>query len=256
MNESNINVQGITVQYGSFMVYSNLSVTINKSDGLLSIIGPNGSGKSTLLSCIAGLKKVDKGIITVENKDINNYKPHELAKVLAFLKQFNSFNINITVKDLLALGRYPYSKDDLTKEDYEVIDYYMDCINIRHYRDEYISELSGGQRQRVLIAMMLIQQTPWILLDEPLNNLDMKHSVQIMKMLRRITDELGKTVVIVIHDINFASCYSDEIIALQDGEIAVTGTVNEIMQASTLSKLYDMEFNVQEINDKKICVYY
>ena len=256
MNESNINVQGITVQYGSFMVYSNLNVTINKSDGLLSIIGPNGSGKSTLLSCIAGLKKVDKGIITVENKDINNYKPHELAKVLAFLKQFNSFNINITVKDLLALGRYPYSKDDLTKEDYEVIDYYMDCINIRHYRDEYISELSGGQRQRVLIAMMLIQQTPWILLDEPLNNLDMKHSVQIMKMLRRITDELGKTVVIVIHDINFASCYSDEIIALQDGEIAVTGTVNEIMQAATLSKLYDMDFNVQEINDKKICVYY
>ena len=184
MNESNINVQGITVQYGSFMVYSNLSVTINKSDGLLSIIGPNGSGKSTLLSCIAGLKKVDKGIITVENKDINNYKPHELAKVLAFLKQFNSFNINITVKDLLALGRYPYSKDDLTKEDYEVIDYYMDCINIRHYRDEYISELSGGQRQRVLIAMMLIQQTPWILLDEPLNNLDIYNSKLIMKILR------------------------------------------------------------------------
>ena len=93
-------------------------------------------------------------------------------------------------------------------------------------------------------------------MDEPLNNLDMKHSVQIMKMLRRITDELGKTVMIVIHDINFASCYSDEIIALQNGEIAVTGTVNEIMQVSTLSKLYDMEFEVKEINDKKICVYY
>ena len=106
------------------------------------------------------------------------------------------------------------------------------------------------------IGMVLAQDTDYIFLDEPLNNLDMKHSVQIMKMLRRITDELGKTVVIVIHDINFASCYSDEIIALQDGEIAVTGTVNEIMQASTLSKLYDMEFNVQEINDKKICVYY
>ena len=104
--------------------------------------------------------------------------------------------------------------------------------------------------------MVLAQDTDYIFLDEPLNNLDMKHSVQIMKMLRRITDELGKTVVIVIHDINFASCYSDEIIALQDGEIAVTGTVNEIMQASTLSKLYDMEINVQEINDKKICVYY
>ena len=107
-----------------------------------------------------------------------------------------------------------------------------------------------------LLLRWLCQNTDYIFLDEPLNNLDMKHSVQIMKMLSRIVDELGKTVVIVIHDINFASCYSDEIIALKDGEIAVTGTVNEIMQASTLSKLYDMDFNVQEINDKKICVYY
>ena len=128
----------------------------------------------------------------------------------------------------------------------------MQLEDIQH---KFLDELSGGQRQRAFIGMVLAQDTDYIFLDEPLNNLDMKHSVQIMKMLRRITDELGKTVV-VIHDINFASCYSDEIIALQDGEIAVTGTVNEIMQASTLSKLYDMEFNVQEINDKKICVYY
>ena len=104
--------------------------------------------------------------------------------------------------------------------------------------------------------MVLAQDTDYILLDEPLNNLDMKHSVQIMKMLRRITDELGKTVIIVIHDINFASCYSDEIIALQNGEISVCGTVDEIMQASTLSELYDMDFEVKEINNKKICVYY
>ena len=129
-------------------------------------------------------------------------------------------------------------------------------MQLEDIQNKFLDELSGGQRQRAFIGMVLAQDTDYIFLDEPLNNLDMKHSVQIMKMLRRITDELGKTVVIVIHDINFASCYSDEIIALQDGEIAVTGTVNEIMQASTLSKLYDMDFNVQEINDKKICVYY
>ena len=129
-------------------------------------------------------------------------------------------------------------------------------MQLQDIQYKFLDELSGGQRQRAFIGMVLAQDTDYIFLDEPLNNLDMKHSVQIMKMLRRITDELGKTVVIVIHDINFASCYSDEIIALQDGEIAVTGTVNEIMQASTLSKLYDMDFNVQEINDKKICVYY
>lgn len=101
-----------------------------------------------------------------------------------------------------------------------------------------------------------LQDTDYIFLDEPLNNLDMKHSVQIMKILRKITDELGKTVVIVIHDINFASCYSDEIIALKEGEVVISGTRDEIMKESILSKLYEMEFNVQKINNKKICVYY
>lgn len=129
-------------------------------------------------------------------------------------------------------------------------------MQLEDIQDKFLEELSGGQRQRAFIGMVLAQDTDYILLDEPLNNLDMKHSVQIMKMLRRITDELGKTVIIVIHDINFASCYSDEIIALQNGEISVCGTVDEIMQASTLSELYDMDFEVQEINDKKICVYY
>ena len=257
MNESNINVQGITVQYGSFMVYSNLSVTINKSDGLLSIIGPNGSGKSTLLSCIAGLKKVDKGIITVENKDINNYKPNELAKVLAFLKQFNSFNINITVKDLLALGRYPYSKDDLTKEDYEVIDYYMDCINIRHYRDEYISELSGGQRQRVLIAMMLIQQTPWILLDEPLNNLDIYNSKLIMKILRDIVDKENKTVIMVIHDINFAANYSDNIMILDYlSKNSYKDKTENIINKTVLEELYHTDIDIINHKGKLLCNYF
>lgn len=129
-------------------------------------------------------------------------------------------------------------------------------MQLEDIQDKFLEELSGGQRQRAFIGMVLAQDTDYILLDEPLNNLDMKHSVQIMKMLRRITDELGKTVIIVIHDINFASCYSDEIIALQNGEISVCGTVDEIMQASTLSELYDMDFEVKEINNKKICVYY
>lgn len=129
-------------------------------------------------------------------------------------------------------------------------------MQLKDIQSKFLDQLSGGQRQRAFIGMVLAQDTDYIFLDEPLNNLDMKHSVQIMKMLRRIVDELGKTVVIVIHDINFASCYSDEIIALQDGEIVSVGTVDEMMTASTLSKLYDMDFNVQEINGRKICVYY
>ena len=175
---------------------------------------------------------------------------------MGILKQSNHLNVRLTIRDLVAFGRFPHSQGNLTSEDQVKIDEALAYMQLEDIQHKFLDELSGGQRQRAFIGMVLAQDTDYIFLDEPLNNLDMKHSVQIMKMLRRITDELGKTVVIVIHDINFASCYSDEIIALQDGEIAVTGTVNEIMQASTLSKLYDMEFNVQEINDKKICVYY
>ena len=202
------------------------------------------------------LLKKDSGEVFIDGKEISKWDTKELSKVMGILKQSNHLNVRLTIRDLVAFGRFPHSQGNLTSEDQVKIDEALAYMQLEDIQHKFLDELSGGQRQRAFIGMVLAQDTDYIFLDEPLNNLDMKHSVQIMKMLRRITDELGKTVVIVIHDINFASCYSDEIIALQDGEIAVTGTVNEIMQASTLSKLYDMEFNVQEINDKKICVYY
>ena len=202
------------------------------------------------------LLKKDSGEVFIDGKEISKWDTKELSKVMGILKQSNHLNVRLTIRDLVAFGRFPHSQGNLTSEDQVKIDEALAYMQLEDIQHKFLDELSGGQRQRAFIGMVLAQDTDYIFLDEPLNNLDMKHSVQIMKMLRRITDELGKTVVIVIHDINFASCYSDEIIALQDGEIAVTGTVNEIMQASTLSKLYDMDFNVQEINDKKICVYY
>ena len=202
------------------------------------------------------LLKKDSGEVFIDGKEISKWDTKELSKVMGILKQSNHLNVRLTIRDLVAFGRFPHSQGNLTSEDQVKIDEALAYMQLEDIQHKFLDELSGGQRQRAFIGMVLAQDTDYIFLDEPLNNLDMKHSVQIMKMLRRITDELGKTVVIVIHDINFASCYSDEIIALQDGEIAVTGTVDEIMQASTLSKLYDMDFNVQEINDKKICVYY
>ena len=202
------------------------------------------------------LLKKDTGEVYIDGKEIAEWDTKELSKVMAILKQSNHLSVRLTIRDLVAFGRFPHSQGRLTQEDQAKIDEALAYMQLEDIQHKFLDELSGGQRQRAFIGMVLAQDTDYIFLDEPLNNLDMKHSVQIMKMLRRITDELGKTVVIVIHDINFASCYSDEIIALQDGEIAVTGTVDEIMQASTLSRLYDMDFNVQEINNKKICVYY
>lgn len=250
-----IEVKNISKKYGSKAVVNNVSFQIKRGK-ITSFIGPNGAGKSTVLGMMSRLLKKDSGEVFIDGKEISKWDTKELSKVMGILKQSNHLNVRLTIRDLVAFGRFPHSQGNLTAEDQIKIDEALAYMQLEDIQHKFLDELSGGQRQRAFIGMVLAQDTDYIFLDEPLNNLDMKHSVQIMKMLRRITDELGKTVVIVIHDINFASCYSDEIIALQDGEIAVTGTVDEIMQASTLSKLYDMEFNVQEINDKKICVYY
>ena len=249
-----IEVKNISKKYGSKAVVNDVSFQIKRGK-ITSFIGPNGAGKSTVLGMMSRLLKRDSGEVLIDGKELSQWKTNELAKVLAILKQSNHLSVRLTIRDLVAFGRFPHSQGNLTEVDQAKIDEALHYMQLEDIQDKFLEELSGGQRQRAFIGMVLAQDTDYILLDEPLNNLDMKHSVQIMKMLRRITDELGKTVIIVIHDINFASCYSDEIIALQNGEISVCGTVDEIMQASTLSELYDMDFEVQEINDKKICVY-
>lgn len=129
-------------------------------------------------------------------------------------------------------------------------------MSLTDIKDKYLDELSGGQRQRAYIAMIIAQNTDYILLDEPLNNLDMKHSVEMMKLLRKMVNDLGKTIVIVLHDINFASCYSDNIVALKDGKLVKNSKSEEVINNSELSKIYDMDFNVTEINNQRICVYF
>lgn len=129
-------------------------------------------------------------------------------------------------------------------------------MKLTDIQEKYIDELSGGQRQRAYIAMIIAQDTDYILLDEPLNNLDMKHSAEMMRMLRQMVNDLGKTIIIVIHDINFASCYSDTIVALKDGKLVNHTITEEMITEDSLSCLYDMNFNIREVNNQKICIYF
>ncbi len=258
MNTDSIILQGVEVKYGTYTALIDINTTIKKDDGLISIMGPNGCGKTTLLSCIAGLKKITKGSITIQGKDIKDYKPKELSKIISFMKQSNQFTIRITVLDLLKFGRYPYSKDNLTKEDLEIIDHYMDYLHIRQYKDRYINELSGGQRQRVLIAMMLIQQTPWMLLDEPLNNLDIYYAKMIMKILRDIVDKENKTILLVNHDLNFAANYSDNIMIIGHmGRISYKDKTENIMKKDILEEIYETDIDILTNNKSSLlCDYY
>ena len=258
MNTDNIILQGVEVKYGTYTALIDINTTIKKDDGLVSIMGPNGCGKTTLLSCIAGLKKITKGSITIQGKNITDYKPKELSKIISFMKQSNQFTIRISVLDLLKFGRYPYSKDNLTKEDLEIIYHYMDYLHIRQYRDRYINELSGGQRQRVLIAMMLIQQTPWMLLDEPLNNLDIYYAKMIMKILRDIVDKEHKTILLVNHDLNFAANYSDNIMIIGHmGRISYKDKTENIMKKDILEEIYETDIDILTNNKSSLlCDYY
>ncbi|VTX51340.1 ABC transporter ATP-binding protein [Haemophilus parainfluenzae] len=250
-----IEIRNITKSYGSKKVVDNVSVTI-PTGKITSFIGPNGAGKSTVLSIMSRLLNADSGEIYLNGELLNRKKSSDIAKQLAILKQTNNINLRLTIEDLVSFGRFPYTKGNLTQTDRTFIDNaiaYMDLDDIRH---QYIDNLSGGQRQRAYIAMTLAQDTDYILLDEPLNNLDMKHSVQIMQVLRKLATELNKTVVIVIHDINFASCYSDYIVAMKNGKLVQQGEVNHIMQSTVLQDIYDMTIPIQDIDDHKIAVYF
>ncbi|MCP1187103.1 ABC transporter ATP-binding protein [Paenibacillus sp. 1781tsa1] len=250
-----VEVRNVTKQYGGVRVVDDVSLNIAKGK-ITSFIGPNGAGKSTLLSMITRLISKDTGQVLIEGREIGDWKNKDLSRKISVLKQSNHINIRLTVEDLVAFGRFPYSQGRLTPEDQQWIQEAIDYMELAPFRKKYLDELSGGQRQRAYIAMVIAQNTEYILLDEPLNNLDMKHSVQIMKVLRRMVDELGKTIVIVIHDINFASCYSDYIVALKDGRVVKEGKTEDIIDTGVLQSVYDMHIPVQWIDGRKICVYF
>lgn len=250
-----IQVKNISKKYGNKTVVDNVSLNIMEGK-ITSFIGPNGAGKSTVLSIMSRLMARDGGEVLVEGKEITTWNPKDLAKKVGILKQSNNINMRLTIRELVSFGRFPHCGGSLKEEDEKQVDEAMSYMQLTELQDRYLDELSGGQRQRAYIAMVIAQNSEYVLLDEPLNNLDMKHSAEIMKILRKLVDELGKTVIIVIHDINFASCYSDYIVALKDGKIAKEGKTEEIIQKDVLETIYEMPFNVQNINGQNICVYF
>jgi iron complex transport system ATP-binding protein len=250
-----VEVKNVTKQYGGKKVLDNVSLSVEKGK-ITSFIGPNGAGKSTLLSIISRLIKADSGEVIIDGQHIDQAKNNDLAKKISILKQANHINLRLTIRELVGFGRFPYSQGKLTDLDEKMVDEAIKYMELDDMQHKYLDQLSGGQKQRAYIAMVIAQDTEYILLDEPLNNLDMKHSVQIMKVLRRLVEELGKTVVIVIHDINFASVYSDNIVALKNGKIINDGPAKKIINQKVLKNIYEMDMQIEEINNQRICVYF
>ncbi|WP_265523057.1 ABC transporter ATP-binding protein [Oerskovia flava] len=250
-----IEVRSVTKRYGRTVVVDDVELTL-PAGGLVSIIGPNGAGKSTLLSIVARLLPADAGSVLVDGHDVASTPGDVLARRLAVLRQENHLTVRLTVRDLVAFGRYPHSRGRLTTTDEAHVDAALEHLGLTDLAGRFLDQLSGGQRQRAHVAMVLAQDTEYVLLDEPLNNLDMKHARQMMRMMRRAADELGRTVVVVLHDINFAAAYSDRVVAMRDGAVVVQGTPAQIMTPEALHAVYDMDIAVHDVAGAPLAAYY
>ncbi|HHW7507104.1 ABC transporter ATP-binding protein [Mannheimia haemolytica] len=224
---------------------SNISLNLSKGR-LYGVIGHNGSGKSTLMRLLSGDITPTSGSILVDGLPLHQLSTKEAAKHIAYLPQRLPEAADFLVQELVALGRFPYQKwlQKPTEFDVQIVEQAMESTSVTQFAKQPVNSLSGGEKQRVWLAMCLAQQTPYLLLDEPLAALDIVYQVEVMQLIRKLVNEQGLTVIIIIHDINLASQFCDEIIALKQGELCIQGSVDEIMQEQKLLEIFGLKLHL------------
>ena len=244
-----LEVNNLEFGYGDSLVLKGISFDIKVGE-FISIIGPNGSGKSTLLKTLNRLYTSKKGSIQIVGKDIDAYKSREMAKKVALVPQDTSLDYDFTVEEVVMMGRHPYKKrfEKEDDEDLRIIYEAMEMTNTLKLKDRLINEISGGERQRVFIAKALAQKTSIILLDEPTSHLDINHQMDILNLLKKLNEERGMTIVLVIHDINLATRYSHEIILLNRGVILGKGTPDQVITSENIEKAYNLNVVIEKNN--------
>lgn len=235
-----IEVRGVGHRIAGQDILKDITVQI-PSGGVTALIGPNGAGKSTLLSLISRLMPLQQGVISVNGSPLHRTSSDQLARLLAVLPQASEIAPRLSVAQLVRFGRYPHSKGRPTKICIAKIEQAIARFELEHFKDRMIDTLSGGQRQRALLAMAYAQDTDYLLLDEPLNNLDIAAARHLMKLLRNMAKTEEKTILIVLHDINYASAYADRIIALRAGRIVANGSPQNVITEETLVDVFGTE---------------
>ncbi|GAA0116583.1 ABC transporter ATP-binding protein [Clostridium senegalense] len=254
-----ISVKNLSVAYENNTIIENMNLDIPK--GKISIIiGANGCGKSTLLKTIARINKPKNGDIFINNRNIKSIKEKDIAKEVAFLPQGPSCPSGLTVRELVAYGRFPHQKiiGGLNNHDKDIIDWAIKETVLSEFADREIENLSGGQRQRAWIAMALAQETEIIMLDEPTTYLDMSYQLEVLEVLQKLNQEKNITVVIVLHELNNACRFADNIIGLKKGKIVCKGKPIEVINNSTLKEIYGINANIKESENGQypVCMEY
>lgn len=224
--------------------------------GIIALVGANGAGKSTLLSIIGRLIEPTSGTVAVDGLDVATSRGRDLAGRLAVLRQENNVTVRLTVRELVEFGRFPYSRGRLTSGDHAAVDQALDTLELHEFAARRLDELSGGQRQRAFIAAVVAQDTDYVLLDEPLNNLDLRHQTQSMAMIHRLAHDLGKTVVVVLHDVNVASHHADRVIAMRGGRVVADGEPGEVIDTETMAEVFGIDVAVTTVAGRPVVLHF
>ena len=251
MNEQKLiyEVQNLSFSYGEHQVLQEMSFSLQKGK-ITTLIGANGCGKSTLFQLLTRNLKPDQGEICLYGENLRNMKLKDLAKKAAIVHQYHTAPADLSVEKLIGYGRIPHRRTGsfkMSEKDVERVEWAMEVTRTEKYRNRPVSKLSGGQRQRVWIAMALAQDTELLLLDEPTNHL---YQIQILQLVRRLNEEYGLTIVMVLHDINQALYYSDEILAMKEGKMIGQGVPEEILTEELLEEIYGVRLPVFTVEKK------
>lgn len=250
-----IQIENVSLSYRDAPILRDINLSLPKG-GITALVGPNGAGKSSLFSLIARLQPLQAGRIVIDGLPVDTTPSGILAQRLAILRQDGAVASRLTVREMVGFGRFPHHHGRPDNNDLALVDAALAQFELQSLADRFIDTLSGGQRQRAMVAMTFCQGTDYLLLDEPLNNLDMFHARQLMRSLRTIADEKQRTAIIVLHDINQAAAYADRIVALRAGRVIADGTPDEVLTKDNLEAIFGYRMQTRQINGKSIILHH
>lgn len=246
-----ISIRGVSHDISGQRILSDIDLELPPG-GITALIGPNGAGKSTLLSLVARLQTLRTGRIAVDDLEIGRCSDRDMAKVLAIMPQGTQVSSRLRVEELVGFGRYPWHRGRPGPEDREKVEQAIARFALEPLRHRFLDEVSGGQRQRAFVAMTFAQDTPYLLLDEPLNNLDIAAARDLMRLLREMVERDGKSVVIVLHDINYASAFADRLVVMKDGRIAADGPPAKVVGPELIADVFGTDARIAQIDGRPV----
>lgn len=256
MSDNVFQIRGLSFAYGKHTVLKGLNLDLH-AGRITTLIGANGCGKSTLFHLMTKNLRPDAGRILLRDQDISACRLRDFARQVAIVHQYNTAPADLSVEKLVAYGRTPYQTMGLSPDpeaDAEKIRWALEITHTDKYRDKPVAELSGGQKQRVWIAMALAQGTQVLFLDEPTTYLDIRYQLQILHLIRQLNREYGMTIVMVLHDINQSLHYSDEIVAMGDGQVCAHGLPEEIVTPQLIRRVYDVDLAIRSVDGKPFVI--